>query len=104
MSPAASVRGVSLGLSGNWRSSHSGGSRGKVTHHSVHLGRGHLDGPYPYVWLDFPVNALRGGGDVNADGQREILGMDVGSSEEGAGQQIHGSLTARDASGPGWSW
>ena len=52
-------------------------------------------GPYPYVWLDGLTQKVREGGrivnvcvvvatGVNADGQREILGMDVGTSEDGA--------------------
>ena len=55
-----------------------------------------LDGsPYPYVWLDALTQKVREGGrivnvsvvvatGVNAHGQREILGMDVGASEDGA--------------------
>jgi len=52
-------------------------------------------GPYPYVWLDALTQKVREGGrivnvsvvvatDVKAHGQREILGMDVGASEDGA--------------------
>ena len=55
-----------------------------------------LDGaPYPYVWLDGLTQKVREGGrivnvcvvvatGVNAEGQREILGLDVGTSEDGA--------------------
>ena len=53
------------------------------------LGRPLDGGPYPYVWLDGLTQKVREGGrivnvcvvvatGVNADGQREILGMDVG--------------------------
>ena len=59
------------------------------------LGRPLDDGPYPYVWLDGLTQKVREGGrivnvcvvvatGVNAEGQREILGMDVGASEDGA--------------------
>jgi transposase-like protein len=54
-----------------------------------------LDGPYPYCWLDATFLKVRDGGrvvsmavviavGVNAEGQREILGRDVGPSEDGA--------------------
>jgi len=53
-------------------------------------------GPYTYVWLDALVLKCREGGrianvsavvatSVNADGYREILGLDVLTSEDGAG-------------------
>ena len=53
------------------------------------LGRPLDGGPYPYVWLDGLTQKVREGGrivnvcvvvatGVNAEGQREILGMDVG--------------------------
>ena len=59
------------------------------------LGRPLDGGPYPYVWLDGLTQKVREGGrivnvcvvvatGVNADGQREILGLDVGASEDGA--------------------
>ena len=55
------------------------------------LGRPLDGGPYPYVWLDGLTQKVREGGrivnvcvvvatGVNAEGQREILGMDVGTS------------------------
>ncbi len=56
-----------------------------------------LDGaPYPYVWLDALTQRCREGGrvvnvatviatGVNAEGHREILGVDVFTSEDGAG-------------------
>ena len=68
-------------------------------------------GPYPYVWLDGLTQQVREGGrivnvcvvvatGVNADGQREILGMDVGASEDGAfWLAFLRSLTARGLSG-----
>lgn len=52
-------------------------------------------GPYPYVWLDALVQKVRENGRVvnvavvvatavNGEGQREILGLAVGASEDGA--------------------
>ena len=67
-------------------------------------------GPYPYVWLDGLTQKVREGGrivnvcvvvatGVNAEGQREILGMDVGASEDGAfWLAFLRSLTARGLS------
>src|ERR687883_1098021 len=54
-----------------------------------------LDGPYPYCWLDATFVKVRQDGrvvnvavviaiGVNASGQREVLGLDVGPSEDGA--------------------
>lgn len=54
-----------------------------------------LDGPYPYCWLDATFVKVRQDQrvvsmavviaiGVNADGQREVLGLDVGPSEDGA--------------------
>jgi putative transposase len=54
-----------------------------------------LDGPYPYVWLDATFVKVRQDGrvvsmavviaiGVTAAGQREVLGLDVGPSEDGA--------------------
>jgi putative transposase len=53
-------------------------------------------GPYVYLWLDAQVQKVREGGRVvnvatvtaiavNADGHREVLGMDVFTSEDGSG-------------------
>src|SRR5918994_1010042 len=53
-----------------------------------------LAGPYPYVWLDATFVKVRDGGrvvsmavvvavGVDASGQREVLGVDVGPSEDG---------------------
>ena len=53
-------------------------------------------GPYTFVWIDALTQKVREGGrtvnvhaliatGVNADGQREILGLDVATSEDGAG-------------------
>jgi putative transposase len=53
-------------------------------------------GPYAFVWIDALTQKVREGGrtvnvhaliatGVNADGYREILGIDVTSSEDGAG-------------------
>jgi len=55
----------------------------------------HLDGPYPYMWLDATYVKARQDGrvvslavviaiGVRATGEREVLGVDVGASEEGA--------------------
>ena len=75
------------------------------------LGRPLDGGPYPYVWLDGLTQKVREGGrivnvcvvvatGVNAEGQREILGMDVGASEDGAfWLAFLRSLTARGLSG-----
>jgi putative transposase len=54
-----------------------------------------LEGPYPYCWLDATFVKVRQDGrivnmavviavGVNATGQREILGVDLGPSEDGA--------------------
>lgn len=54
-----------------------------------------LEGPYPYVWLDATYVKVREGGrvvsqaiviaiGVRASGEREVLGCDVGPSEDGA--------------------
>jgi len=71
-----------------------------------------LDGaPYTYVWLDALVMKVREGGrivnlaavvatGVSADGHREILGLDLVTSEDGAGwTQFLRSLVARGLSG-----
>ena len=52
-------------------------------------------GPYPFVWIDALSMRVREAGRIantavlvatgcNADGQREILGVDIGSAEDGA--------------------
>jgi transposase-like protein len=68
-------------------------------------------GPYTYVWLDAHTQRCREGGrivnvatvvgiGVNADGQREVLGVDVFTTEDGAGWTAFlRSLTARGLSG-----
>ena len=70
-----------------------------------------LEGPYPYVWLDATFLKVRQEGrvvslavviaiGVGAGGQREVLGLDVGPSEEGAfWLQFLRSLVARGLSG-----
>ena len=68
-------------------------------------------GPYPYVWLDALTQKVREAGRivnvsvvvataVNAEGRREVLGMDVGTSEDGAfWLTFLRSLVARGLSG-----
>jgi putative transposase len=70
-----------------------------------------LEGPYPYVWLDATFVKVREGGrvvamavviavGVSATGQREVLGLDVGPSEDGAfWLQFLRSLVARGLAG-----
>jgi transposase-like protein len=69
------------------------------------------EGPYTYVWLDALFHKVREGGrvvslatvvatGVNADGHREILGVDVISAEDGAGWTAFlRGLVARGLSG-----
>ena len=50
------------------------------------LGRPLDGGPYPYLWLDaltVNVSVVAATG-VNREGKREVLGIDVGTSEDGA--------------------
>jgi len=68
-------------------------------------------GPYAFVWVDALTQKVREGGriinvhaliavGVNADGHREILGIDVATAEDGAGWLAFlRSLTARGLSG-----
>src|ERR671936_984464 len=70
-----------------------------------------LEGPYPYVWLDATFVKVRQQGrvvsmavviaiGVSASGQREVLGVDVGPSEDGAfWLQFLRGLVARGLSG-----
>src|SRR5215211_5497954 len=70
-----------------------------------------LDGPYPYVWLDATFVKVRDEGrvvsmavvvaiGVRASGEREVLGLDVGPSEDGAfWLQFLRSLVARGLGG-----
>jgi transposase-like protein len=70
-----------------------------------------LEAAYPYVWLDATYVKARDGGrvvstavviaiGVNGDGQREVLGLDVGPSEDGAfWLAFLRSLVARGLSG-----
>ena len=59
------------------------------------MGRPLGGGPYPYLWLDALTQKVRDDGRivnvsvvvataVNGEGKREIIGMDVGTSEDGA--------------------
>ena len=75
------------------------------------LGRPLNGGPYPYLWLDALTQKVREEGRivnvsvvvataVNTEGKREILGMDVGTSEDGAfWLAFLRSLVARGLSG-----
>jgi putative transposase len=70
-----------------------------------------LDGPYPYIWLDATMVKSREEGrvvsqavviaiGVRATGEREVLGVDVGPSENGAfWLQFLRSLVSRGLSG-----
>lgn len=70
-----------------------------------------LEGPYPYVWLDATCVKVREQGrvvsqaivlaiGVKASGEREVLGLDVGPSEDGAfWVQFLRGLVARGLSG-----
>jgi putative transposase len=70
-----------------------------------------LEGSFPYVWLDATFVKVRDGGrvvsqavviaiGVNGEGQREVLGLDVGPSEDGAfWLAFLRSLVARGLSG-----
>ncbi len=70
-----------------------------------------LDGPYPYVWLDATYLKVRQDGrvvsmavviaiGVRGTGEREVLGLDVGPSEDGAfWLQFLRSLVVRGLSG-----
>ena len=66
------------------------------------LGRLLDAGPYPYLWLDaltVKVSVVAATG-VNREGKREVLGIDVGTSEDGAfWLAFLRSLTARGLSG-----
>ena len=77
------------------------------------LGRPLDGGPYPYLWLDGLTRKVREDGRivnvsvvvataVNGEGKREIIGMDVGTSEDGAfWLAFLRSLSARGLSGGG---
>src|SRR5947199_1748116 len=72
---------------------------------------GPLEGVYPYVWLDATFVKVRDGGrvvsmavvlaiGVRSSGEREVLGLDVGPSEDGAfWHQFLRSLVARGLAG-----
>lgn len=75
------------------------------------MGRPLDAGPYPYLWLDALTQKVREAGrivnvsvvvatGVNREGKREVLGMDVGTSEDGAfWLSFLRSLAARGLSG-----
>ena len=77
------------------------------------MGRPLGGGPYPYLWLDALTQKVREAGRivnvsvvvataVNGEGNREIIGMDVGTSEDGAfWLAFLRSLSARGLSGVG---
>jgi len=70
-----------------------------------------LEGEYPYVWLDATFVKVRDGGrvvsmavvlaiGVRASGEREVLGLDVGPTEDGAfWHQFLRGLLARNLTG-----
>jgi len=72
-------------------------------------------GPYTYIWIDALTRRCRDGGRVvnvctaiatavNADGQREILGVDVFTAEDGAAwTSFLRGLVARGLTASGWS-
>jgi len=76
-----------------------------------HFRQRRLEGEYPYVWLDATFVKVREQGrvvsmaiviaiGVRASGEREVLGLDVGPSEDGAfWLQFLRSLVARGLSG-----
>ena len=78
------------------------------------LGRPLDGGSYPYLWLDALTQKVREAGRivnvsvvvataVNSEGKREIVGMDVGTSEDGAfWLAFLRSLVARASAG--WNW
>ena len=75
------------------------------------MGRPLGGGPYPYLWLDALTQKVREAGRivnvsvvvataVNGEGKREIIGMDVGTSEDSAfWLAFLRSLSARSLSG-----
>ena len=75
------------------------------------MGRPLDGGPYPYLWLDALTQKVREAGRIvnvsvvvataiNGEGKREIIGMDVGTSEDGAfWLAFLRSLSARGLSG-----
>ena len=78
------------------------------------LGRPLDGGPYPHLWLDALSQKVREDGrivnvrvavatGVNREGKREVLGIDVGTSEDGAfWLAFLRSLTARGLGGVSW--
>ena len=75
------------------------------------LGRPLDGGPYPYLWLDALTQKVREDGRIvnvsvavatgaNREGKREVLGIDVGTSEDGAFRlALLRSLAARGLGG-----
>jgi putative transposase len=71
-------------------------------------------GPYPFVWVDALSMKVREGGRVcntavlvvtacNADGHRELVGLDIGAAEDG--RSGRGSCAAwSPVACPGSSW
>jgi len=72
-------------------------------------------GPYPFVWVDALSMKVREGGRiantavlvataVNADGHREVVGLDIGSAEDGAvWTSFLRGLSPAVGMGSGWS-
>ena len=78
------------------------------------LGRPLDGGPYPYLWLDALTQKVREDGRivnvsvvvataVNGEGKREIIGMDVGTSEDDAFCWLSYARCPPEAS-VGWNW
>jgi putative transposase len=74
-----------------------------------------LEGSYPSLWLDAKVEKVRAGGrvehralvvayGVDASGQREVVGLDVGAAEtEAFWREFLRSLVRRGLAGCSWS-
>ena len=78
------------------------------------MGRPLDGGPYPYLWLDALTQKVREAGRivnvsvvvataVNGEGKREIIGMDVGTSEDGA-FWLPSYARCPPGASAGWSW
>ena len=79
------------------------------------MGRPLGGGPYPYLWLDVLTQKVREDGRivnvsvvvataVNGEGKREIIGMGVGTSEDGAFWLGPSYARCPPGASAGWSW